>query len=271
MRGEDHQTDQLFRYVSPEDVGAGGPSAASDPPADERSYGSLVHGDLDPPKVPRSSLDQNDPKNLGVIIAVGALSPLFMARNMRNIEQNTELTERIVRMTAFLERDSLRLTPTMGDSGPGRISDPRCWVGWRSALMPRPYSVDLRDRVVSARRSRMSKLETAQLYDVSPSSVQRWSRLDRETGCVAAKPMGGNRRFVLASEREWVLERIAKRPDLPLRALLAELHDRGITVSYFVVWNIVDRAGLSFKKACTPANRTGRTSHVEPAMETAAG
>jgi transposase len=76
----------------------------------------------------------------------------------------------------------------------------------------------------------------------------------------------------LASERGWVLERIGKRPDLRLRALLAELHDRGIAVSDFAVWNIIDRAGLSFGKK--PARR--RTGPRErwppmPAMETAAG
>jgi len=110
--------------------------------------------------------------------------------------------------------------------------------------MSRPYSVDLRERVVAARCSGLSQLETGQLYEVSESSVQRWSRLDRETGGVAVKPMGGHRPFILANKRGWVLEQIAERPDLPLRALLTELHARGITVSYFAVWNIVDRADL---------------------------
>jgi len=115
--------------------------------------------------------------------------------------------------------------------------------------MGAPYTLDLRERVVAAFRSGMSRLETATMFRVSESSVQRWSRLDREKGCVAAKPMGGNRPFALANERDRILERLAKQPDLPLRALLAELHGRGIKVSYFAVWNIVDRAGLSFKKS----------------------
>ena len=126
--------------------------------------------------------------------------------------------------------------------------------------MGAPYSTDLRSRVVATFRSGVSRLETAERYQVSGSSVQRWVRLDRQIGSVAAKPMRGNRPFVLAGERARVLKRIAEQPDLPLRELLAELHGRGIKVSYFAVWNIVDRAGLSFKKACTPANRTVRTS-----------
>ena len=111
--------------------------------------------------------------------------------------------------------------------------------------MGAPYTLDLRERVVASFRSGMSRLETATLFRISQSSVQRWSRLDREKGNVAARPMGGQRPFVLAGERERILERIARQPDLPLRTLLAGLHNRGMQVSYFAVWNIVDRAGLS--------------------------
>jgi transposase len=114
--------------------------------------------------------------------------------------------------------------------------------------MAAPYTLDLRERVVATFRSGMSRLETATLFRVSESSVQRWSRLKREKGSVAAHAMGGHRPFALASERERILERIAQQPDLPLRALLAELHGRGVKASYFAVWHIVDRAGLSFKK-----------------------
>lgn len=114
--------------------------------------------------------------------------------------------------------------------------------------MGAPYTLDLRERVVAAFRSGMSRLETATVFKVSESSVQRWSRLDREKGSVAAKPMGGNRPFALTNERDRILERIVQQPDLPLRALLAELGSRGIVVSYFALWNIVDRANLSFKK-----------------------
>jgi transposase len=114
--------------------------------------------------------------------------------------------------------------------------------------MPGPLSTDLRERVVAARRSGLSRLVTAQLFSVSESSVQRWCRLDREQGNVAPKPMGGTRPFVLANEHDWLVERIAEQPDVALRTLLAELHERAIEVSYFVVWNIVDRTGLSYKK-----------------------
>jgi putative transposase len=114
--------------------------------------------------------------------------------------------------------------------------------------MGAPYSTDLRSRVVATFRSGVSRFETAERYQVSESSVQRWLRLDRKAGSVAAKAYGRQPPLALANERDRVLERIAEQPDLTLRELLAELHGRGIKVSYFAVWNIVDRAGLSFKK-----------------------
>jgi transposase len=126
--------------------------------------------------------------------------------------------------------------------------------------MAAPYSLDLRQRVVAAFCSGVSRADTAKLFDVSESSVQRWARLKREKGSEAAMPMGGKRPFALADERDRLLERIAGQPDIPLRALLAELHGRGVRVSYFALWNIIDRAKISFKKKTfTPASRTART------------
>jgi len=68
--------------------------------------------------------------------------------------------------------------------------------------------------------------------------------------------MGGKRPFALAAEADWVLARLREKPDITLTGLLAELHARGVKVSYYGVWHFVTRAGLSFKKK--PARqRTG--------------
>lgn len=119
--------------------------------------------------------------------------------------------------------------------------------------MGRPYSLDLRERVVSAVRSGMSCREAAAYFSVGVSSAIRWTKRERDTGSPAALAMGGKRPFALARERPWVLARLAAKPDLTLRALLSELRERGITVSYYAVGNIVHRAGKSFKKK--PARR----------------
>jgi transposase len=114
--------------------------------------------------------------------------------------------------------------------------------------MGRPYSLDLRERVVAAVRDGMSCRDAAAHFEVSHSSAIRWARRSRENGSPAAMPMGGKRPFSLAAEQHWVLARLVEKPDITLRELLAELLDRGVQVSYFGVWNFVHRSGRSFKK-----------------------
>jgi transposase len=127
--------------------------------------------------------------------------------------------------------------------------------------MPAPYSQDLRLRVMDAVRNGVAYQEVTRLYRVSNSTILRWVRRLRESGSYAALPMGGKKPFVLADERDWLLGRLAAEPDLTLRELLAEVHGRGIAVSYFALWHILQRAEVSFKKRpCTPASRIGPMS-----------
>ncbi len=84
--------------------------------------------------------------------------------------------------------------------------------------MARPYSLDLRERVVARVASGVSCRAVATLFGVSVSSIVRWSQRQRRTGSAAAKPMGGARPLVLAREREWLLARIAEKPELTSRA-----------------------------------------------------
>ncbi len=110
---------------------------------------------------------------------------------------------------------------------------------------------------MDAVRSGMPYAEVIVRFRVSNSTILRWVRRLRESGSYAAFPMGGKKPFVLADEREWLLQRFADQPDVTLRALLAELHERGIKVSSFALWHIVRRAGLRFKKSLsTQASKT---------------
>ena len=119
--------------------------------------------------------------------------------------------------------------------------------------MARPYSLDLRERVVASVMGGRTCRETAALFGVSVASVVKWSQRYRATGSAAAKPMGGHRRRVLAPERDWLLARVAAKPDLTLNALLAELAARGRVVSYGALWKFLVDEGLRFKK--NPARR----------------
>lgn len=114
--------------------------------------------------------------------------------------------------------------------------------------MVRPYSLDLRERVVAAVESGQTCRAVAELFDVSVASVVKWSQRARATGSPAAKPMGGKRPVLLAGQRAFILDRIETVPNLTLRALAAELAERGVAVSYGAVWTFMHREGLSFKK-----------------------
>jgi transposase len=111
----------------------------------------------------------------------------------------------------------------------------------------RPYSIDLRERVVASMSGGRSARATAALFGVSVASVVKWSQRKRRTGNVAPGKIGGHRKPVLLPERDWLHARIAAEPDLTLRALLAELHDRGVKASYGALWLFLEREGLSFK------------------------
>ena len=88
--------------------------------------------------------------------------------------------------------------------------------------MARPYSLDLRERVVAAVTAGESCRKVAGTYKVSVASVVKWSQRFRATGSAAAGRMGGHQRRSLAAERDWLLQRLATVPDLTLRALVAE-------------------------------------------------
>ena len=114
--------------------------------------------------------------------------------------------------------------------------------------MARAYSLDLRERVVAAVAAGKSCRAVAATFEVSVASVVKWSQRFRATGSAAAKPMGGNRPYALARERDWLLGRLAEKPDVTLRALLGELAARGVKVSYYAVWHFFEHEGISFKK-----------------------
>ena len=115
--------------------------------------------------------------------------------------------------------------------------------------MSRPYSLDLRKRVVAAVEGGLSRRQAAGLFDVGISTVIHWTRRARETGSAAAMPMGGDRRSVLVGERRiWLLERIAAEPDLTLEELRDELAERGVVVGYGTVWRFFEREAITFKK-----------------------
>src|SRR6266849_9776468 len=80
------------------------------------------------------------------------------------------------------------------------------------AWMAKPYSFDLRERVVAAvEKGGMSRRQAAAHFAVGISTVINWVRRFRETGSVAPGQMGGHKPKAIRDEHEaWLRERIRK-------------------------------------------------------------
>jgi len=127
--------------------------------------------------------------------------------------------------------------------------------------MARPYSVDLRERVVRAVEKGASRRATAAKFEVSVSFVvkllQRW----RRCGTVQPERIGGWKQSTLAAHSERVRALLAAAPDLTLAELRQRLAAEGIGVSRSGLGRFLIAAGLTRKKRRSmPPSRTARTS-----------
>src|ERR1700751_5308424 len=125
--------------------------------------------------------------------------------------------------------------------------------------MARPYSQDLRDRVIGSVASGRTCRATAVLFGVSVASVAKWSQRWRASGSAAAKAMGGRRPLGLTRAGAGRLARIPEKPDLTWRAVVAELAERGTPASYGAVWRFFRHEGITFKKKSLGASGQDRT------------
>jgi putative transposase len=115
--------------------------------------------------------------------------------------------------------------------------------------MAKPYSMDLRERVVEAVEGEgLSRHQAAARFKVAVRTVIGWVNQLRATGSLAPGQMGGHRpKKLVGVHRDWLLRR-CRASDFTLRGLVAELAERGLKVDYRVVWAFVHDENLSHKK-----------------------
>ena len=114
--------------------------------------------------------------------------------------------------------------------------------------MTRPYSNDLRERVILALEAGESCRSVAKRFGVAVSTVVKWHQRYRATGSVTPGKIGGHCRPRLEPYRAFIVERIEQTPHLTLHGLKDELAARGVKVSHNAVWTFLRREGLRFKK-----------------------
>ncbi|MGZ5054784.1 MAG: helix-turn-helix domain-containing protein, partial [Methylobacter sp.] len=89
--------------------------------------------------------------------------------------------------------------------------------------MPRPYSEDLRRRVVSAVESGQTTREVSAIFQVSPAFVSTIHQHWRQTGDVHSKPIGGYRRALLEPYEAALTEQLLAHPSMTLKEMQAWL------------------------------------------------
>ena len=115
--------------------------------------------------------------------------------------------------------------------------------------MSKPYSMDLRERVVAAVEDEgLSRRQAAARFGVSYSAAIAWLKRMEQTGSVAPHQVGGYKpKKISGAWRDWLVERCREK-DFTLRGLVAELGERGLKVDYRSVWEFVHAERLSHKK-----------------------
>ena len=85
--------------------------------------------------------------------------------------------------------------------------------------MGKPYSDDLRERVVAAIEAGQTRVKVAKLYNMALSTVGGFIKRKRETGSVSPDKFGGYKTFTLEPYTGQVKELVAEQPDRELAPL----------------------------------------------------
>ena len=109
--------------------------------------------------------------------------------------------------------------------------------------MPRPYSVDLRERVVAAyKRGGRTMEEVAAEFRVCDKTLSHWLNLEEETGSLKPRPRGGGHFSPIQGE---ILEADATVQE-HFEALVARAQ---VHTSRSAVMRALRRQGLTLKKS----------------------
>lgn len=129
--------------------------------------------------------------------------------------------------------------------------------------MTKPLSLDLRQRVVDAINSGQSCRSAAARFGIAASAAVKWHRLWRETGSVAPRPQGGDKR----SDRiEALGPAIFAMVEEAVHVTLVEITERleaehGERFAPSTVHRFFRRHGWTFKKSrAMPQSRNETTS-----------
>jgi transposase len=124
-----------------------------------------------------------------------------------------------------------------------------CFHQMMEGSMVLPLSMDVGERVAKALLEGETVRAAAKRFGISVASAVRIGQQQRTGRGQVLGKVSGIRRAALAGEPgDWLLARLAEKPDLTMRALTAELAAHGVRVAHDTVWRFVKRSGQTVKK-----------------------
>src|SRR5258706_12815683 len=97
--------------------------------------------------------------------------------------------------------------------------------------MGKPYSDDLRERVVAAIEAGHSRVKVAELYNMALSTVGGFIKRKRETGSISPDKFGGDKTFKLEPHKDRGKGLVAEQTDITLAELQGRLGEAKVNGS----------------------------------------
>jgi transposase len=120
--------------------------------------------------------------------------------------------------------------------------------------MAKPYSKDLRERVIQAVKAGHSRRAVVQMFRVGERTVRRYLSLWEKTGSVVSQAkFGRHKKHVLAEHACKVQSLLANRSDMTLEEMRAALEAEGVEVGISSIDRYLKASGLRYKK--NPSSR----------------
>lgn len=133
--------------------------------------------------------------------------------------------------------------------------------------MGRPLSLDLRERMMAAFASGLSRRAVAQRFNVAVSSMIKLVQHHQRTGGLEPKQPVRRKPYALATHEALVRGLLSAQPDMTLDELHSALAAEQVFVSRSAVNRFLNFLDLTLKKShCGPSSRSARTSplHDKP-------
>jgi len=115
--------------------------------------------------------------------------------------------------------------------------------------MGKPYSMDLRERVMAAIEGGMSTHQAAARFSIGIATAGAWARLKRAKGEVTPARQGKPKGSILDAHADFIFDLIKEIPDITLEEIAERLAgERAVRVVSTAVWKFLDRHDMTHKK-----------------------